>query len=177
MFIQKCPYCKELIKNKAVLCKHCHSNLIGNGNNVFYEKDEGFKYLQNGFAKIHCECDAIEEKIKLLTGFVFIKHQYSSDELCYAIGRIESFVDKMKDDLDDLESEKNSNRQVRFLFNNRAEEVCNRLESLHILIQQREPTWWEKVKSIIKLIIDKLLSLFPLEMMAGKAMGNLFAEA
>ncbi|MCT7489102.1 hypothetical protein N5T63_09350 [Aliarcobacter cryaerophilus] len=25
--LRKCPYCKELIKNEATICKHCHKEL------------------------------------------------------------------------------------------------------------------------------------------------------
>jgi len=177
MFLKKCPYCKEFIKEGAIRCKHCHANLEENANAPDQQTDEGIRYLQNGFEKINAECKTIEEKMKLRTGFVFVKHQYSSDELFYAIGRIESFVEEMKENLDALESASNSSRQARFQFNIKAEETYQRLESLHSLIAQREPTWWEKVKVILKRIFEKLLSIFPLEVMAGKVMGNLLAAA
>jgi hypothetical protein len=177
MFLKKCPYCKELIKEEAIRCKHCHANLEENANAPVQKTDEGIRYLQNGFEKINSECETIEEKMKLRTGFVFVKHQYSSDELFYAITKIESFVEKMKDDLNALEAANNSSWQVRFQFNIKAEETYHRLESLHSLIEQREPTWWEKVKVILKRIFAKLLSIFPLEMMTGKVVGNLLAAA
>ena len=177
MFLKKCPYCKELIKKESIRCKHCKASLEENANAPVQQTDEGIRYLQNGFEKINAECKTIEEKMKLRTGFVFVKHQYSSDELFYAIGRIESFVEEMKDNLDALEAANNSSRQVKFQFNVKADETYHRLESLHSLIEQREPTWWEKVRVILKRIYAKLLSIFPLEMMTGKVVGNLLAVA
>jgi len=175
MFMKKCPYCKEFIKREAVRCKHCHSNLGGNGNAPDQQKDdEGIKYLQNGFAKIEAECSAIEEKLRLRTGFVFVKHLYSGEELCYALSRVESFLEKMGDE---LEAADNVSQQARFLFSKNAEETYQRLGSLHLLIEQREPTWWEKARVILKRIFQKLLSLFPLEKMAGQAMEGLLAAA
>jgi hypothetical protein len=173
----KCPYCKEKIHKGAMLCKHCQTSLEWNQNASTQQTDVGIRHLQNGFAKINSECETIEKKMKLQTGFVFIKHLYSSDELLYALSKIESFVERMRDDLDEWESMSKSSQQIRFLFNQKANETYHRLESLHSLIEQREPTWWEKVKSIFKRIVDKLLSIFPLEMIARKAMGNVLAAA
>ena len=177
MFITKCPYCKELIREGAIRCKHCHANLEGNGDVPTQQSNERIQYLKNGFKKIDSECETIEEKMKLRTGFVFVKHLYSSDELFYAISRIEAFVEEMKDELDELEAETNASQRISFLFSKKAEETYHRLESLHLLIEQREPTWWEKVKGIVKRIIDKLLSIFPLEMIARKAMETVMAAA
>ena len=91
MFQMECPYCKELIKIGAVVCKHCRSNLGRNVNDFNEANDEGILYLQNGFGKINAECYIIEDKIKSRTGFIFIKHEYSRDYLYEAIKRIESW--------------------------------------------------------------------------------------
>jgi hypothetical protein len=160
MFIKICPYCKERIKSGAVRCKHCHANLEGNGNASARQDDDGIRYLQNGFAKIDSECAAIEENMKLRTGLVFVKHQYSGDELINAVNQIESFVEKMRADLYGWESVNKLSQQVKSLFEEKAEEVYHRLESLCVLIEQREPTWWEKAKVIARRILEKLFSLF-----------------
>ena len=177
-WMKKCPYCNEWIKSRAIRCKHCRTSLGENRYASAKKKaDDGIQYLQNGFAKINSECQKIEEKMKLKTGFVFIKHQYSGDELYYALGRIESFVEKMSTDLDEWESVGKLNQQVRFLFNQKAEETCHRLESLHYLIEQREATWWEKVSVIFKRIIEMLIPFIPLDMIIGKAKLNLDSAA
>jgi hypothetical protein len=165
MMIIRCPYCKERIKKGAVRCKHCHSGIGQGGSSA---NDDGVKYLQNGFNKINAECDAIEDRIKARTGLVFVKHQYSSDELYEAASRIESFVEKMSGDLEMWESENKLNQQIKLHFNRKAGEVYQRLESLHYAIEEREPTWWEKVCDVFKRILSKILPFLSFKMISGK---------
>ena len=167
MFMRiKCPYCKERIKKGAVRCKHCHSS-IGNGNTANNNNDESIKYLQNGFNKIGAECDVIESRIRAQTGFVFIRHQYSNDELIEAARRIESFVEKMNDDIEEWDAARKLNQQVKLQFNKKANEVYQRLESLHWAIEQRIPTWWEKVCTVFKNIISKLFPFISFKLING----------
>jgi hypothetical protein len=164
----RCPYCKERIRKGAVRCKHCHAVIGNDGNTASSTADDGFKYLQNGFAKIYSECEAIEDKIKMRTGLVFVKHQYTSDDLLEAISRIESFVEKMRDDLGEWESANKLAAQVKDLFNRKAEDVYHRLESLHVEIERREPTWWEKVSVFFSRIFEKLFTFFTFKLISGK---------
>jgi len=164
----RCPYCRERIKKGAVLCKHCNSAIGEGAKAVSSQNDDAIRYLQNGFNKIYAECDTIEERINERTGFIFIKHQYSSDELIEATGRIESFIEKMKDDLDQWESAQNLSLQVRQAFNKKAEDVYHRLESINRLVEEREPTWWEAVCDVFQRIIAKLFSFFSVKLIVGK---------
>ena len=161
----RCPYCKERIKNGAVRCKHCHSSIGGNSSGG---DDDGIRYLQNGFSKIIAECDVIEDRIMKQTGIVFIKHQYSADQLLQATKRIDSCVDKMKSDLIEWESVNKLTHQTKALFNKKAGEVYQRIESLHEMIEQREPTWWEKVSDIFLSILSKLLPFITIKLINGK---------
>jgi hypothetical protein len=163
----KCPYCGERIKKKAILCKHCHSTLNKNGKTED-PNEEGIAYLKNGFGKIDAECSVIRKMIEARTGFIFIKHQYSSDELLEATCRIESFVGKMRDDLEEWEALNKLTQQVKQHFNRKAEEVYQRLESIQLEIEHREPTWWENVKAVFRRIFEKLFSFFSFKMIAGK---------
>jgi hypothetical protein len=168
MFYKKCPYCYERIRKKAVFCKHCHSKIDGNGNPSSAANDEDYRYLQNGFRKINNECDMIEEKIKARTGLIFIKHQYESDELCEALAKIDSFVEKMKNDLEEWESLNKLSLQTKQLFNKKASQVYHRLEMLQMEIENREPTWWEKVCMVFKRIFEKLFPFISFKIIAGR---------
>ena len=55
------------------------------------------------------------------------------------------------------------------LFNKKAEDVYHRQEALHFEIERREPTWWEKVFTVFKRIMAKILPFLSLKLIAGKA--------
>ena len=162
----RCPYCKERIKKGAVRCKHCHSS-IGTNTDSSNVNDSNTDYLRNAFTKINAECDAIEDRINARTGFVFIKHQYSDDELLEATSRIESFVEKINDDFERWEASRKLSEDVKFAFNRKADELYRRLELMQTKIQQRNPTWWEKVCAVLKRIISLLLPFLSFKLVTG----------
>jgi len=163
----RCPYCKERIREGAIRCKHCHSS-IGTNADGSDANDGNAGYLRNAFAKINTECNAIEDRINARTGFVFIKHQYSDDELLEATSKIESFVEKINDDFERWEAAKKLSDDVRLAFNRKAGKLYQRLEIMQKKIQQRNPTWWEKVCTVFKRIISKLLPFLSFRLIAGK---------
>jgi chromosome segregation ATPase len=164
----RCPYCKERIRKGAVRCKHCHADTRANTGDAAASKDEGIRYLQNGFNKIASECNEIEDRINARTGMIFIRHEYTADDLLEATNRIESFVEKMENDLEDWEAANKLTQQVRQIFNKKAGEVCQRLESLHQMIERRQPTWWEVVCDVFKRILAKLFPFLTVKLVAGK---------
>jgi hypothetical protein len=164
----KCPHCREKVKKGATYCKHCHSSIGGSGKMATPRNDEEIRYLQNGFSKIHSECDAIEERINLRSGLIFTKHQYSSQELIEATERIDSFVGKMKDDLEEWDSANKLTQDTKVLFNKKANEVYQRIETIQKMIEEREPTWWEKVRFVIQSILMKLFPFLTFKMIVGK---------
>ncbi|WP_461256773.1 hypothetical protein [Treponema sp. R80B11-R83G3] len=58
--------------------------------------------------------------------------------------------------------------QTKELFNRKAGEVYERLESLHEMIVLRLPTWWEKVCILFKRVLEKLLPFLSFKLIAGK---------
>jgi len=162
----RCPYCKERIRKGAIRCKHCHSS-IGTNSTGSDVNDGGVGYLRSAFAKINTECDAIEKRINARTGLVFTKHQYSDEELLDAAGRIESFVEKINDDLERWEASRKLSDEVKSAFNRKAGELYQRLETMHTKIQLRNPTWWEKVCTVFKRIISLLLPFLSFKLVTG----------
>jgi hypothetical protein len=160
----RCPQCKERVREGATRCKHCHAAI---GNNNPEGSNESIRYLQNGFAKISAECDAIEDKIKVTTGFIFVRHQHTDDELFQAVSRVESFAGKIGDDLEQWESNNQLSQRIRLIYNQQAESVYCRLERISAMIQEREPTLWEKVCSVFKRILEKLLPIFSFKFVSG----------
>lgn len=166
--MNRCPYCKERIRKGAVRCKHCHAGIDGNSNTSPYVKDGDVRYIQNGFSKINAECDSIEQRVRKCSGLIFIKHQYSNEYLLEAGSRIESFVEKMKDDLEEWDSLGNLSQKASDLFTRKANEVYERLEAIHDSIAARRLTWWEKVCETFKRILAKLLPFLSIKLIAGK---------
>jgi len=163
----RCPYCKERIRKGTIRCKHCHSSIGTNsiGSDV---NDGGVGYLRSAFAKINTECDAIEKRINARTGLVFTKHQYSDDELLDAAGRIESFVEKIDDDLERWEASHKLSDDVRLTYNRKASELYQRLEMMRTKIQQRNPTFWGKICTVFKRIISILLPFLSFKLVTGR---------
>jgi hypothetical protein len=168
-----CPYCKERIKEGALRCKHCHASLNETADTT---DDSTMRYLQNGFSKVNTECDRLEDKVKARTGFIFIRHEYSEDELMEAAGRIESFVEKIQSDIEIWNSSGQVSQRVECFYNENARQVSQRLERISRNIQERESTLWEKVCTVFKRIASKLFPMFHFKMVAGKPKQRFIAE-
>jgi hypothetical protein len=163
----RCPYCKERIRKGAIRCKHCHSSIGTNadGSDV---NDGNAGYLRSAFAKINTECEAIEKRITARTGLVFTKHQYTDAELYEATSKIESFVEKITDDIERWKLARKLSEDVRLAFSVKAGELYQRLEMMHTKIQLRNQTWWEKVCVVFKRIISNLLPFLSFRLIAGR---------
>jgi hypothetical protein len=85
-----------------------------------------------------------------------------------AIEKIESFVGKMRSDLEEWESYNQLTQDVKIHFNRKAGEVYQRLEQIQTEIERREPTWWEKVVSVFTRILETLLPFLSFKLIAGK---------
>jgi hypothetical protein len=162
----RCPYCKERIRKGAIRCKHCHSS-IGTNTDSLDVNDGNAGYLRSAFARINTECEAIEKRIAARTGFVFTRHRYSDDELYEAAGRIESFVEKVSDDLDRWEVAKKLSDDVKLVFSRKASELYQRLEMIHMKIQQRRSTLWETICTVFRRILSKILPFLSFKLVTG----------
>jgi hypothetical protein len=125
------------------------------------------RYLKNGFAKIDKECDAMEGKINARIGIVFVRHQYSEDELRRAAGRIESIAEKIRDDIERWEAANQLSERIELLYNQMADAAHERLEELCGMIERRAPTVWEKVCSVFIRIVEKLLPMISFRLIPG----------
>lgn len=155
----RCPMCKERIRKDAIKCRHCHS-ILDDSLNV----RDGLSYLENGFAKIEEECDALEEKVNIVIGAVFKRHKYSADDLLGSghIDKIKSFAGKIKDDVDRWEEAGQLSFRLRLLYNEKAQAVQARVSTINRMIQEREPTLWEKIGEAFTRLYKAILELLPL---------------
>jgi hypothetical protein len=155
----RCPFCHERIKKGAVKCKHCHSVLDDS-----QDVKDGMNYLKNGFAKIEETLDGIEAKVNVITGMVFRHHKYSASDLINSadINKVKAFAGKIKDDVERWESAGQLTFRLKLLYNQKSQELQDRLAKINRMIQEREPTVWEKVGSFFRQLFSIVLEVLPL---------------
>jgi hypothetical protein len=161
----RCPLCKEEIRDDAIKCKHCHSFLK--------DSEEGVEYLRNGFGKINDECDALEEKVNMLIGIIFVRHKYSVEALLESdhFSKIESFAGKIRTDFETWAATNKLSYRLEILYNHHIEALQARIDRITAKIKQREPTIWEKVCSafmrLSRILVEKLLPFIPGKLLIG----------
>jgi hypothetical protein len=121
---------------------------------------------------MHQECGLLEGKIGLLTGFIFVRHQYTAEELLQSehLSRIESYAGKIKDDVERWESAHQLPFRVRMVYNENAMAIQSRISRTIARIKEREPTLWEKVCGVFTRLlaaVTKLLPLFAVNLLSG----------
>jgi len=136
----------------AKFCKHCRS-----------KKDEGLRYLENGFARIHTEADILEKKIDGMTGILLKRHRYSADELMNSghFEHIESIAGKIKSDIDNWQRMGKLSTKVKEAYNNSVDEVQNRIGHIIQRIEQRKPTAWETLKGFFSRLFKAIAKILP----------------
>jgi hypothetical protein len=73
----------------------------------------------------------------------------------------------MRDDLDRWDAENKLSQRTRLVFDQKAQAVYERLERINRLIQEREPTLWEKICAVFQRIFEKLLPMFSVRFVSG----------
>jgi hypothetical protein len=137
------------------------------------DSEEGVEYLRTGFGKISDECDALEEKVNVLIGIVFVKHKYSVEALLESdhFSKIESFTGKIRSDFEAWADINKLSYRLEILYNHHVEALQARIDRIIAKIKQREPTIWEKVCSafirLSRILVEKLLPFIPGKMLIG----------
>jgi hypothetical protein len=165
--LKRCPLCKELVKKKATYCKHCHST-IGDKNEANKNDGETIRYIENGFMKIGKECELIEIKLSAKKGFIITWYAYTDDELMEMVCKIDSWCEKIRGDLEKWDEKNALSDKARMVYNENAEDAQMRLEEIAFRIQERKPTFWEKVSLFFRSIASKLLPFLTFKFISGK---------
>jgi len=154
-----CLFCIFRNKKKSLKCQFCDR---------FLEKSkelrDGLEYLERGFGRIFRECDFIEEKVNVIVGIIFRRHKYSAEDLLDSnhMEKIKSFCGKIKDDIDRWEAIGQLSLRVKMLYNDKAEEVRERVNEINVIVQERKPTFWERVGSFFAQLYQAVVEQLPL---------------
>lgn len=111
---------------------------------------EAHSYLESAFTKIDKNIDDLFEKKDEMKGVLFFKsHKYTAKDLLNSsqYNRIQSLIKKIDDDIDRWQRAKRLSLTLRSTYNYNRELLIDRMEHLQDAILNREPTWWDKVKS------------------------------
>jgi hypothetical protein len=153
----KCIFCRFRNKEQSPKCRYCKYNP--------YNANDGIEYVKNGFTRIFRECDTLEEKVNKLTGIMFKRHFYSSDDLLESdhFSKIESFSGKIKDDIERWGTANKLSARIYSFYNENAREVHDRMERIMHKIWNRKPTGWERLcevfVSFFRFLKEKILPL------------------
>jgi len=141
----KCQFCKRFVEKSK-------------------ELREGLEYLEKGFDRIFRECDLIEEKINVIVGIVFRRHRYSAEDLLDSdhMEKIKSFCGKIKDDIDRWEAVGRLPLRVEMHYNDKAEEVRERVNEISDMVRERRPTFWERIGGFLVGLYRSVVERLPL---------------
>jgi hypothetical protein len=126
---------------------------------------DGLEYLENGFDRIFYECNIIEEKTNAVIGFLFLKrHKYSAEDLLQSdhMEKIKSFCGKIKADIDAWEAAGKLPLRIKMIYNEKVQEVRDRVEELNRNVKERQPTLWEKIGKCLKELYLSIVQRLPL---------------
>jgi hypothetical protein len=141
--MRRCPVCYGWINNKAAKCKHCQS-IIENeyGDNIDY-----VEYINHGFSVIERECEAMDDKIALMTGTFFQRHQYTEEELLNSkhLEKISSIANKMGDDIQNWKANEKLSAKIETMFQNKLYMAEERVNHIMERLKNRRYTFWERV--------------------------------
>jgi len=106
------------------------------------------RLFKRKFRKVAYELDYLEIKIDQVEGIIFKNHRYSQAELLDSPHhrRIDSITRKIGDDASHWYAKGSLSEQGLAVYDEKREDIDERLHHINILIENRLPTWWESVK-------------------------------
>jgi hypothetical protein len=155
----RCLFCFFRSKRNSVKCQFCER---------YFEKSQdmqdGLAYLENGFDRVSHECDLIEEKTSIVVGFIFKRHKYSAEDLLQSehMEKINSFASKIKADIDAWEAAGKLPFRVKMLYNEKVQEVRDRVAELNRMAKERRPTFWESIGGFFQRLYQLVIARLPM---------------
>ena len=123
--------------------------------------------MKSKFKKVYLEIDKIESKIFRKEGFLFFKsHVFSIEELLNSPEhqKIESITKKIGDDTLIWSKLGRLSQDEEEAYYDEKDKVDDELKRLNRKISEREPTWWEEVKTPLIKFVEIIASNLPDEL-------------
>jgi len=118
------------------------------------------------FKKIYTEIERLEAKITKKSGLIFKKHKYTIEELMESPHhqRISSIAQKIGDDVVNWAMANKLSEDEKDQYNKERDIVDSKLNEIHLNIEKREPTWWEKIQEPCIMFYKYIMEALPLEL-------------
>ena len=115
------------------------------------------------FRKVFYELDYLENKINQTEGIIFKNHRFSQEELIDSPHhkKIDSITRKIGDDASNWYAKGSLSEQGMEVYDDKREEVDEKLHHINNLILNRQPTWWESLKGGLEDFVLKISKNMP----------------
>ena len=105
--------------------------------------------IESKFRKVYIELESLERKIYRKSGFLFFKsHVYTIEELLDSPHhhKIFSITEKIGDDMESWFNAGKLTSEEEEIYYFERDKIDDELHRINMIIEDREPTWWEEVK-------------------------------
>ena len=118
------------------------------------------------FRPIFRELKSLRRKINKKEGIIFTSHIYSIDELLNSTHhqKIDSFSQKIGDDVKNWYNKNKLTKMEEEVYYFKRKEIEQELDEINEEIEEREPTWWEKIKEPSIAFVKRIMNNLPEEL-------------
>ena len=162
-----CPECSGRISSLADICPLCGYPLEelgfqGQGTQNPKELPAGpaseasetvqKNRFEGKFKKVFRELQIIREQTRLVSGWIFVTHQFSQEQLLKSehFVKIDSIVKKIDDDAQNWFCSESSCYTAESIYRDMRKRVLSDIAEVKKDISDRPPTWWENILVSLK---------------------------
>lgn len=121
------------------------------------------KDFESKFKPVERELTRLREKIGVTRRKLglFKVHKFTREELDQHLSKIESFVEKIGDDVSQWETSEQLTFFEKSLYMKYRNDIQSRLQDIEAMIEDRNPTFWEDVFSLFTNYTSRIMEYLP----------------
>lgn len=137
------------------------SNNISLSDKVFVLLSQ--KDFESKFKPVERELTRLREKVGVTRRKLglFKVHKFTREELDQHLSKIESFVEKIGDDVSQWETSEQLTFFEKSLYMKYRNDIQSRLQDIEAMIEDRNPTFWEDVFSLFTNYTSRIMEYLP----------------